>query len=76
MGTGRQAKLVRAQRLAALGMVAFALAVRLFICLPATYALRHVHGVQAATIGRSVTVAAAHFFVLKTAATAPYDGRT
>ncbi len=63
------------KRMALWGMVAFALAVRLFIWLAATYAPRHVHRVQAGIIGMAVTVAAAHFFALKTAA-APYDGST
>jgi Protein of unknown function (DUF1648) len=55
--------------LALWGMVAFMLAVRLFIWLTATYAPQHVHGVQLGILGMSATVAAAHFFVLKTAST-------
>lgn len=62
------------KQLALWGMVAFVIAFRFFIWLAATYAPAHVHGMQAGIVAMSVTVAAAHFFVLKTAATARYDG--
>jgi len=52
------------------GMVAFMLAIRFLIWLAATYTPQHVHGVQAGILLMSVTVAAAHFFTLKTAAAA------
>jgi dolichol kinase len=64
------------KRLALWGTVAFFLAVRLFIWLVATYAPRHVHGLQTGIVLMSVIVAASHFFVLKTAASARYDGNT
>jgi hypothetical protein len=54
--------------LALWGMLAFMLAVRLFIWLASTYAPQHVHGVQVGILGFSVTVAAAHFYTLRTAA--------
>jgi len=50
--------------------VALLLAGRLFIRLVATYAPQHVHGVQVGIVMMSMTVAAAHVFTLKTAATA------
>jgi hypothetical protein len=55
--------------LALWGMIPFLLAVRLLIWLAATYTPQFVHGEQIGIIGMSVTVAAAHFLVLKTAAT-------
>ncbi|MFZ0422562.1 MAG: hypothetical protein WAL80_06765 [Xanthobacteraceae bacterium] len=57
-----------AKGLALWGMVAFMLAVRLFIWLVSTYAPQHVHGVQVGIFGFSVTVAAAHLYLLRTAA--------
>ncbi len=54
--------------LALWGMVGLVLGVRLFIWWAATYAPRHVHGVETGIILMSLTVAASHFFVLRTAA--------
>jgi hypothetical protein len=44
------------------------LAIRIFIWLAATNTPQLVHGVQWGILGMSVTVAAAHFYTLKTAA--------
>jgi hypothetical protein len=49
------------------GTVAFMLAFRFFIWLVSTYDPRQVHGVELGIVGLSVTVAAAHVFILKTA---------
>ena len=49
------------------GMVAFMLAVRLLIWLASTYAPQSVHGAELGIVLFSVTVAAAHIFVLKMA---------
>jgi hypothetical protein len=70
MGTGRQTELVRAQRLALWGMVAFMLALRLFMWLAATYTPQHVHGVELGILIMSVGIPAAHLYTLSTAATA------
>jgi hypothetical protein len=48
--------------------VPFMLAIRIFIWLAATNTPQLVHGVQWGILGMSVTVAAAHFYTLKTAA--------
>jgi hypothetical protein len=49
------------------GMVPFMLAVRLFIWLASTYAPQSVHGADLGLVLFSVTVTAAHIFVLKKA---------
>jgi hypothetical protein len=49
------------------GMVLFMLAVRLIIWLASTYAPQSVHGAELGIVLFSVTVAAAHIFVLKMA---------
>jgi hypothetical protein len=53
--------------LALWGMVLFMLAVRLVIWLASTYAPQNVHGAELGIVLFSVTVAAAHIFVLKMA---------
>jgi hypothetical protein len=53
--------------LALWGMIPFVLAVRLLLWLAATYTPQLVHGEQIGIVGMSV--AAAHFLVLRTAAT-------
>jgi hypothetical protein len=55
--------------LALWGMVPFLLAVRLLIWLASTYTPQLVHGEQIGIAGMSITVVAAHFLVLRTAAT-------
>jgi hypothetical protein len=47
--------------------VPFMLAIRILIWLAATYTPQLVHGVEWGIVGMSVTVAAAHFYTLKTA---------
>ncbi len=49
------------------GMVLFMLAVRLIIWLASTYAPQSVHGAELGIVLFSLTVAAAHIFVLKMA---------
>ena len=56
--------------LALWGMVAFMLALRLFIWLAATYTPQHVHGVELGILIMSVGIPAAHLYTLRTAATA------
>jgi hypothetical protein len=55
--------------LAPWGTVPFLLAVRLLIWLASTYTPQRVHGEQIGIVGMSITVVAAHFLVLRTAAT-------
>ena len=49
------------------GMVAFMLAVRLLIWTAATYVPSRVHGVEIGIIGMSITVVAAHLYILMAA---------
>jgi hypothetical protein len=56
--------------LALWGMVAFMLALRLFMWLAATYTPQHVHGVELGILIMSVGIPAAHLYTLSTAATA------
>jgi len=59
-----------AKGLALWGTVAFMLAIRFFIWLTSTYDPQRVHGVELGIVGFSVTVAAAHVFILTSAAKA------
>src|ERR1700744_2674553 len=69
-GSGGEPTWYAPKRLAMWGVVAFMVAVRLFIWLVSTYAPQSVHGVEVGIAGYSVVAAASHVFILMKARTA------